>query len=115
MHAGLLDRWSREGATLGGLLAARAGIDVLPRRLPDASTALASRPIIEKPGAGNEPSDLVNLVAHVFASTRTADRTQSSARPAQPGADDAYERALTSLMADDRVPRAASTKDAGRR
>ena len=26
--------------------------------------------VVEKPGAGNEPSDLVNLVAHVFASWR---------------------------------------------
>lgn len=53
--------------------------------------------VVEKPGAGREPSDLVNLVAHLFASWRPlVERVEAEA--ARPGADDAYERALASLM-----------------
>lgn len=54
--------------------------------------------IIEKPGAGNEPSDLVNLVAHGFTSwQKLIDAIEAVA--GQTEADDVYERALTHLMA----------------
>jgi bifunctional UDP-N-acetylglucosamine pyrophosphorylase/glucosamine-1-phosphate N-acetyltransferase len=53
--------------------------------------------VIEKPGAGNEPSDLVNLVAHVFADGRAL-LSALDAESAVPGADDAYERAVSKLM-----------------
>jgi NDP-sugar pyrophosphorylase family protein len=53
--------------------------------------------IVEKPGAGKEPSDLVNIVAHIFASWRPL--AEAVAREVErPGGDDAYERALASLM-----------------
>jgi bifunctional UDP-N-acetylglucosamine pyrophosphorylase/glucosamine-1-phosphate N-acetyltransferase len=53
--------------------------------------------IVEKPGAGREPSNLVNLVAHVHASTETLLAALQDEQ-ARPGDDDAYERALTRLM-----------------
>jgi bifunctional UDP-N-acetylglucosamine pyrophosphorylase/glucosamine-1-phosphate N-acetyltransferase len=52
--------------------------------------------IIEKPGAGNEPSDLVTLVAHVHASWLALEQTL--AYESTHGGDDVYERALSSLM-----------------
>lgn len=53
--------------------------------------------LVEKPGAGREPSDLVNIVAHFFSSWRPlVDSVRREG--ASPGADDAYERALASLM-----------------
>jgi NDP-sugar pyrophosphorylase family protein len=53
--------------------------------------------IVEKPAPGSEPSDLVNLVAHYFASWRPfADAV--AAAYAEAAADDAYERALAALM-----------------
>lgn len=54
--------------------------------------------LVEKPGAGNEPSNLVSIVAHAFASWPSlldALGLESTA----PGPDDVYERALTRLMA----------------
>ena len=52
--------------------------------------------IVEKPGAGNEPSDLVTLVAHVHASWLAL--VQTLAYESAHGGDDVYERALSSLM-----------------
>lgn len=54
--------------------------------------------IIEKPGAGNEPSDLVSIVAHGFPSWRKL-VAAIEAVDGQTEADDQYERALTHLMA----------------
>ncbi|WP_162909363.1 sugar phosphate nucleotidyltransferase [Aggregatilinea lenta] len=56
--------------------------------------------IIEKPGAGNEPSDLVAIVAHVHTdAARLLDAIQ--AEYAKPDAsDDHYERAMAALMAE---------------
>jgi NDP-sugar pyrophosphorylase family protein len=53
--------------------------------------------VVEKPGSGNEPSDLVTLVAHVHASWLAL--AQTLAYESAHGGDDVYERALTSLMA----------------
>jgi bifunctional UDP-N-acetylglucosamine pyrophosphorylase/glucosamine-1-phosphate N-acetyltransferase len=53
--------------------------------------------VVEKPGPGNEPSDLVTLVAHVHASWLAL--VQTLAYESAHGGDDVYERALTSLMA----------------
>jgi bifunctional UDP-N-acetylglucosamine pyrophosphorylase/glucosamine-1-phosphate N-acetyltransferase len=54
--------------------------------------------IVEKPGPGNEPSDLVNIVAHLFQSWRPLlERLDSESKTAS-AQDDAYERALASLM-----------------
>jgi bifunctional UDP-N-acetylglucosamine pyrophosphorylase/glucosamine-1-phosphate N-acetyltransferase len=52
--------------------------------------------IVEKPGPGNEPSDLVTLVAHVHASWLAL--MQTLAYESAHGGDDVYERALSSLM-----------------
>lgn len=59
----------------------------------DASGAILE--IVEKPGAGNEPSDLVNIVAHIHNDPRSL----LSALRSQPrGNDDGYERAVTALL-----------------
>lgn len=55
--------------------------------------------IVEKPGPGNEPSDLVNIVAHIHADLgRLLDRLRYEY--AQGGPDDHYERAMAILMAE---------------
>lgn len=53
--------------------------------------------IAEKPGAGNEPSDLVNIVAHVH--NKPADLLAALRRVGSE-TDDGYERALTELFAE---------------
>src|SRR5687767_5730770 len=96
MHAGLLDAWANRDATVAGLVAAQRVSSYFPGGY---LTLYGPRVtgVVEKPGAGREPSNLVNLVAHVHASTETllaALRDESQ----RPGDDDAYERALTRLM-----------------
>ncbi len=56
--------------------------------------------IVEKPGAENRPSNLVNIVAHIHSdATRLIDAIKTEyARAATP--DDHYERAMDRLMAD---------------
>ncbi len=51
--------------------------------------------IVEKPGAGNEPSDLVNIVAHVHASGA---ELLAALKKVKPTKDDGYEVALHSLF-----------------
>ena len=51
--------------------------------------------IVEKPGAGHEPSDLVNIVAHIHPSPK---KLLEALKHVDAGRDDGYERALTSLM-----------------
>ncbi|MBW4439120.1 MAG: NTP transferase domain-containing protein [Pleurocapsa minor GSE-CHR-MK-17-07R] len=54
--------------------------------------------IIEKPGAGNQPSNLVNIVAHVHADAgRLLDAIRAEYASDAPG-DDHYERAMDALM-----------------
>src|SRR5439155_25060884 len=65
--------------------------------------------VVEKPGAGREPSDLVNLVAHLFASWQPLVH-QLELEMTRTGPDDAYERALAALMPE-RVFRAAVYED----
>jgi bifunctional UDP-N-acetylglucosamine pyrophosphorylase/glucosamine-1-phosphate N-acetyltransferase len=56
--------------------------------------------MVEKPGAGNEPSDLVNIVAHIHGDTALLIDT-IRAEYAQPATtDDHYERAMARLMKD---------------
>lgn len=56
--------------------------------------------IVEKPGAGNEPSDLVSIVAHIHADAALLlDQVRAEyARPDK--TDDHYERAMAALMAE---------------
>lgn len=59
------------------------------------------RKIVEKPGAGKEPSKLVNIVMHYHPDPRAlfeALKKTSSARPSKISKDDLYERALQSLF-----------------
>jgi len=51
--------------------------------------------IIEKPGAGNEPSNLVNIVVHAFANTGALTKALESASSTS---DDVYEVALDALF-----------------
>jgi NDP-sugar pyrophosphorylase family protein len=95
MHADLLATWSRRNASTVGLIAA-ARVDSY---FPGGYVTLRGErvtSIVEKPGAGNEPSGLVTLVAHVHASWLALVQTLNyeSAR----GGDDVYERALSSMM-----------------
>jgi NDP-sugar pyrophosphorylase family protein len=53
--------------------------------------------IVEKPGAGNEPSDVIKLVADVFSDWQPV--IEAAREMASSGGDDIYERALTSLLA----------------
>ena len=56
--------------------------------------------IVEKPGAGNEPSDLVSFVAHIHSDAQLVlDAVRAEyARPVT--SDDHYERAMAALMSD---------------
>jgi len=105
LHAAMLQGWSRRPEALFGLVAAVR----VNHYFPGGYLSLAGErvdSIVEKPGAGNEPSDLVSLVAHVLASWRPfVERLAAEApREGQDDAlrqaqDDVYERALSSLMA----------------
>ncbi|MDO8649445.1 MAG: NTP transferase domain-containing protein [Candidatus Peregrinibacteria bacterium] len=55
--------------------------------------------IVEKPGEGNEPSKLVNIVAHVHNDPASL---LASLKKTPSGKDDGYERALSSLFTDKR-------------
>lgn len=100
LHEEMLRAWaSREGATAGVLAAARVQ-HYFPGGYLTVEGGRATS-IVEKPGAGNEPSDLVNLVAHLHASWQglcaAIETASASGNP-----DDAYERALDTLMRDTR-------------
>ena len=97
LHRRLLDAWSRRPASVAGLIGAYRVRDYFPGGYLTLDGERLTG-VVEKPGAGNEPSDLVNIVAHLFASHRDL-IDQIEAETAMPGADDAYERALSRLMA----------------
>ncbi len=92
LHAEILDRWSRGGAA--GLIGAVRVKDYFPGGYLTLEGSRVTS-VIEKPGAGREPSDLVNLVAHIHGSWLALQQTLSY--ESTHGRDDAYERALTSL------------------
>ncbi len=93
LHAEMLERWSRGG--VAGLVGAVRVRDYFPGGYLTVEGSRVTS-IIEKPGAGNEPSDLLNLVAHLHGSWLALHQTLSY-ESAHGGGDDAYERALTSL------------------
>jgi hypothetical protein len=112
LHQCMLEAWSQRNSDVFGLVAAQRVQSYFPGgylRLD--SDRLAG--VIEKPGAGHEPSDLVNLVDHVFASWRTLVDAIKLAEKT-PGGDDVYEQTLTNLMAGN-VFRAQVYEGAGRR
>ena len=93
LHAEMLDRWSRGGAA--GLISAVRVKDYFPGGYLTLEGDRVTS-VIEKPGAGREPSDLLNLVAHLHGSWLALQQTLSY-ESAHGSDDDAYERALTSL------------------
>lgn len=97
LHEALLDGWERLGGSPSGLLGAVRVSSYFPGGYLTLKDERVTS-VIEKPGAGNEPSNLVNLVAHVFASWQQL-REAIEQEQARPGGDDAYERALSRLMA----------------
>lgn len=97
MHAGVLNAWSQRDGSVAGLFAAQRTASYFPGGYLTLDGTRVTG-VIEKPGAGNEPSDLVALVAHVHGSAAALlDACEDEQR--RPGGDDAYERAVTSLMA----------------
>lgn len=54
--------------------------------------------IIEKPGAGNEPSDMVNIVSHIHPNASRLMQAIRAQYDAQITTDDHYERAMDTLM-----------------
>lgn len=56
--------------------------------------------LVEKPGVGNEPSDLVNIVAHVHTQTKTLVNAIDALYAANHPNDDHYEVAMAQLMRD---------------
>ncbi len=97
LHAGMLEAWSARPAAVAGLIAAARVREYFPGGYLSLDGERVTG-VVEKPGAGKEPSDLVNLVAHLFASWREL-VAAIEAESATTGADDAYERALSRLMA----------------
>lgn len=97
LHEALLDDWQRRPQARGGLIGAARVSSYFPGGYLTLERGRVTA-IVEKPGAGHEPSDLVNLVAHLLPSWRQLNE-EIAAVAALPGADDAYERALTRLMA----------------
>jgi NDP-sugar pyrophosphorylase family protein len=96
LHAEMLERWEGNPGQLGGLIAAAPVHGYFPGGYLTLEGERVTS-IVEKPGAGNEPSDLVNLVAHMFPSWR--ELTEALAAEAdKPGNDDVYERALSAMM-----------------
>lgn len=61
--------------------------------------------IVEKPGPGNEPSNLINLVVHYH---RDADTLFSFLKKTESSRDDIYERALTTMSAHNHAVEAVS-------
>jgi len=97
LHAEMLEAWSSRPAGLSGLVAAARVGSYFPGGYLTLSGERVTS-VVEKPGAGKEPSDLVNLVDHVFASWREL-CAALAAESAVAGSDDVYERALSRLMA----------------
>jgi bifunctional UDP-N-acetylglucosamine pyrophosphorylase/glucosamine-1-phosphate N-acetyltransferase len=91
-YASLLKKF-KKNAKADGLLLARK----VDRYFPGGYLTLENgliRGIVEKPGAGKEPSDLVNLVAHVHRNAATLFDALSRVSPTK---DDGYEIALDEL------------------
>lgn len=91
-YASLLNQ-SKAKKTGGLILARKVGTYFPGGYLSVAGKRITS--IVEKPGAGNEPSDLVNLVAHVHGS---ASEVLTALRAIVPTKDDGYEVALDVLF-----------------
>jgi bifunctional UDP-N-acetylglucosamine pyrophosphorylase/glucosamine-1-phosphate N-acetyltransferase len=95
LHTAMFQRW-HQGAAADGLIAAVRVSEYFPGGYLKLEGNRITG-VVEKPGASKEPSDLVTLVAHLFASTHRLVEAIEAQAPI-PGLDDAYERALSGLM-----------------
>ena len=96
LHAEMLDAWSHHNAGSAGLVAAVRVESYFPGGYLTLNGSRVTS-VVEKPGAGSEPSDLINLVAHVHSSWLALAQALRFATAHGEG-DDAYERALTTMM-----------------
>jgi UDP-N-acetylglucosamine diphosphorylase / glucose-1-phosphate thymidylyltransferase / UDP-N-acetylgalactosamine diphosphorylase / glucosamine-1-phosphate N-acetyltransferase / galactosamine-1-phosphate N-acetyltransferase len=96
LHADLLETWAQSARGISGLLGAARVSSYFPGGYLTLSGQRVTA-VIEKPTPGSEPSDLVNLVAHLFSSWQQL-KEAIEVEAALPGGDDVYERALTRLM-----------------
>ena len=97
LHRHLLEDWRRQPAGTFALIAASRVKSYFPGGYLTVAAGRVTS-IIEKPAAGQEPSDLVNIVAHCFGDWRPL--MERLELLTSQGGDDIYERALTSLMAE---------------
>jgi len=96
LHAEVLETWARRDGATAGIIAAVRVKHYFPGGYLTLD-GLRATSIVEKPGAGAEPSDLVNLVAHAHASWQVlCTAIETAATAGDP--DDAYERALDAMM-----------------
>ena len=96
LHAEMLAAWSNHSASTAGLVAAVRVQTYFPGGYLTLNGEQVTS-VVEKPGAGNEPSELINLVAHIHSSWLALAQALRFATAHGEG-DDAYERALTTLM-----------------
>jgi bifunctional UDP-N-acetylglucosamine pyrophosphorylase/glucosamine-1-phosphate N-acetyltransferase len=96
LHTEMLDAWSHHNAGSAGLVAAVRVQSYFPGGYLTLDGDKVTS-VVEKPGAGSEPSDLINLVAHVHSSWLALAQALRFATAHGEG-DDAYERALTTMM-----------------
>ncbi len=83
-----------KGITRGGFILARKVSEYFPGGYLSVQGKRITG-IVEKPGAGNEPGDLVNIVAHVHASSKELLKALQAVKSTQ---DDGYEMALNKLF-----------------
>jgi bifunctional UDP-N-acetylglucosamine pyrophosphorylase/glucosamine-1-phosphate N-acetyltransferase len=98
LHGRMLAEWQARGGGSAALLAASR----VERYFPGGYLVMDGDRItgvVEKPGAGREPSDLVTIVAHLFASWPDL-RERLMAATASGDGSDAYERAVSALAAE---------------
>lgn len=85
----------KEHRDADGLIVAKRARSYFPGGYLKVGARGVIKDIIEKPGEGNEPSDLVNLVFHYHSSP---EKLFSALKKAKSSRDDRYEVALSSLM-----------------
>jgi bifunctional UDP-N-acetylglucosamine pyrophosphorylase/glucosamine-1-phosphate N-acetyltransferase len=98
-HSDVLNAYaSREGVSY---LLAKQVQTYFPGGYLIVDSEMRARGIVEKPGSGNEPSNLVTLVAHLHCDPSSLLSTieEEYGRSEQSSTDDHYERAMTRLMA----------------
>lgn len=96
LHKAMLDQFKTDPAA--ARLASYEVEEYFPGGYVEVDGDLRISNIIEKPGAGNEPSNLVNIVAHVHPDLRLLLDTIAQEYAKDIPSDDHYERAMAQLM-----------------